>query len=274
MVLSADYSHFSVSDRMIFFRTMIQTIETVETVHASVARQQKNALPIAEVRNHRSDHVRSVIAERGLLRPLDVLLIGATGTGKSSTLNAIFGDAVSKIGDGVDPETQSITAYTVHDYLRIHDSAGLGDGLEADTRHARAITEKLLARCPSPLDSYGFIDLALVILDGGSRDLGTAFRLLESVVLKAISPNRVVVAINQADMAMKGRCWNQILCRPEIELVEFLAEKATSVQRRIKESTGLHVKQPVCYSASNNWNLDRLVDHIIEHIPSSKRTLP
>lgn len=224
----------------------------------------------ADVRNHRSDHIRTVIAERGLLYPLDVLLVGATGTGKSSTLNAIFGDSVSKVGDGVDPETQSISAYMVHDYLRIHDSAGLGDGLEADAKHARAITEKLLQQCNG---GYGFIDLALVILDGGSRDLGTALRLLESVVVKAISPDRVIVAINQADMAMKGRYWNQSLCRPENELLDFLAEKADSVQRRIKESTGFQIKQPVCYSASNNWNLNRLVDHIVEHIPCSRRTI-
>lgn len=212
----------------------------------------KSISPASGVRNHRSDYIRSVIHERRLLCPLDILLVGATGTGKSSTLNAIFGEVVSKVGDGVDPETQTITAYKIHDYLRIHDSAGLGDGLEADARHARNITEKLLQRCATPLEGYNFIDLSLIILDGGSRDLGTAFRLLESVVLKAISADRVIVAINQADMAMKGRGWNEALRRPDRELADFLAEKAVSVQRRIRESTGLHIRQPVFYSASHN----------------------
>ena len=235
--------------------------------------ERESVFSTGGVKNHRSDHIRSAISERGLLYPLDVLLVGATGTGKSSTLNAIFGEAVSKVGDGVDPETQIISAYKVHDYLRIHDSAGLGDGLEADARHARAITEKLMSRCQEPHSSYGFIDLALVILDGGSRDLGTAFRLLESVVVKSISPDRIVVAINQADIAMKGRGWNKRLCCPERDLMDFLTEKATSVQRRIKESTGLHIKLPICYSARFGWNLDGLVDQVIENIPNSRRVI-
>ena len=126
------------------------------------------------IRHYQGDRIRSIIIERGLLRPIDVLLVGATGTGKSSTLNAIFGDAVCKVGDGVDPQTQDVSDYLVHDYLRIHDSAGLGDGVAADTRHAQNITEALLRRVGGDKDfkNNGFMDLVLVILDGGSRDLG------------------------------------------------------------------------------------------------------
>lgn len=219
------------------------------------------------------ERFKTILAERELLQPLDVLLIGATGVGKSSTLNAIFGDAVAKVGDGVDPETQHISAYLVHDDLRIHDSAGLGDGAEADVRHVSTIREMLRRKCAKPYGAFGFIDLVLVILDGGSRDLGTTYRLLESVVLEEISPDRVVVAINQADMAMKGRYWNKSLGHPEQELADLLSEKATSVRRRIRESTGINIQQPVCYSASYNWNIDRLMDHIVEHIPHARRVI-
>ena len=77
------------------------------------------------MKNDRYDDLVDKISNRKLLMPLDVLLVGGTGTGKSSTLNALFGSNLAKVGDGVDPETQVISSYSLHNYLRIHDSAGL-----------------------------------------------------------------------------------------------------------------------------------------------------
>lgn len=111
----------------------------------------------------------------------------------------------------------------------------------------------------------------MVLMDGGSRDLGTAFSLLEKVVLKAIEPDRVIVAINQADIAMKGRHWNCHTNQPEVELLSFLEEKALSVQRRIRESTGLDISKPVYYSALYGYNMNELMSHIIRHLPRSRR---
>lgn len=215
--------------------------------------------------------IRTRMSAYGLLRPLDVLLVGGTGTGKSSTINAVFGGSVARVGDGVDPETQIITGYKLHEYLRFHDSAGLGDGKVADAAHAKNIMEMLYRRLTGEHNKYALIDLALVILDGGSRDLGTAFRLLETVVLKSIEPERVIVAINQADMAMKGRHWNGIVRKPDLELQQFLDEKVLSVQRRVKEATGLSIRRPVYYSALHGYNVDALMEHIVDHIPVSRR---
>ena len=85
----------------------------------------------------------------------------------------------------------------------LFDSPGLGDGKEADRRHAKGITDKL-----QETDSAGnlLIDLVLVILDGGSRDLGTSYELIEKVIISNLGENtdRLLIAINQADMAMKA----------------------------------------------------------------------
>jgi len=213
--------------------------------------------------------IESAISARNLLVPLDVLLLGATGVGKSSTLNALFANKVAKVGTGVDPETQHITDYRLNDYLRFHDSAGLGDGKAADCHHAKNIIGELLTTCNQGKDRY--IDLVVVILDGGSRDLGTTFRLLEEVVLKNIEPERIIIGINQADMAMKRQHWNQDLKRPDPTLLRFLDEKAKSIAKRLKDSTGLTVAEPVYYSAEFNYNMDKFMDHFIQHIPSSRR---
>ncbi|MGL5983217.1 MAG: GTPase family protein, partial [Cetobacterium sp.] len=104
---------------------------------------------------------------------INIMITGATGVGKSSTINALFEVEVAKVGTSVDPETMNITKYEL-DNLILWDTPGLGDGKEADNRHAKNIINKL-----AEVDSEGnaLIDLVLVILDAGSRDLGTSYEL-------------------------------------------------------------------------------------------------
>ena len=63
------------------------------------------------MKNYRIDAIRDTLRSRSLLFPLDMVLVGATGVGKSSTINALFGEDVAVVGTGVDPETQYIQHY-------------------------------------------------------------------------------------------------------------------------------------------------------------------
>ena len=208
---------------------------------------------------------------------VNLMITGATGCGKSSTINALFDMEVAKVGIGVDPETMSIEKYEL-DNLILWDSPGLGDGKEKDVAHAKAIIKKL-----NELDENGdpVIDLVLVILDGSSRDLGTSYELINKVIIPNIGENakeRVLIAINQADVAMKGRYWNHAKNQPEEKLVAFLEEKAASVRRRVKEATGVDI-EPIYYSAGYKeegeeqrpWNLSKLLYFIVKNTPSEKR---
>ena len=53
------------------------------------------------------------------VRPLDIMITGITGAGKSTTLNAFFQKTVAIVGDGVDPETMELDAYALNNYFRI-----------------------------------------------------------------------------------------------------------------------------------------------------------
>ena len=206
-------------------------------------------------------------------RPLDVMVTGVTGAGKSTTLNAFFQKYVAKVGDGVDPETMEFGAYSLNDALRLWDTPGLGDGVWRDQEHKRKIIDLLNKKYILDQQLYGFIDLALIILDGACRDLGTTFHLLNDIIVPNIQPNRIIVVINQADLAMKGRHWQSGKCLPDETLFAFLQEQAISVQQRVKEATGVTIRRPVFYSAEYGFNIREVFDMIVELMPIRRRPL-
>lgn len=210
------------------------------------------------------------IRERALALPLDVLLVGATGAGKSSTINALASTYLAAVGEGVDPETRSLASYSLSSLLRLHDSPGLGESPAADARHARSLRQVLMQPGNAGSD-LALIDVVLVVLDGSSRDLGTPLQVLEQAVLPVMPAAQVVLAINQADRALKGRHWDEEGNRPKAELDRRLEEMAASVQRRLRLSTGQEIARPVCYSAARRHNLAALMDRIIDSIPEQRR---
>ena len=209
---------------------------------------------------------------------VNILITGATGSGKSSTINALFNTEKAKVGQGVDPETMDIVKYEL-DNIVLYDSPGLGDGKEADNRHAKNIINKLYEK-----DSDGnlLIDLVLVILDGSTRDLGTSFDLINNVIIPNLGEDksRLLVAINQADMSMKGKGWDCEQNKPSPELIKFLDEKVASTRRRIKEATGVDI-EPIYYVAGYKdgvqkqrpYNLSKLFAFILRHTKQEKRAV-
>lgn len=211
-------------------------------------------------------------------KKVNLLLAGATGSGKSSTINALFNMEVAKVGVGVDPETDSIKRYVL-DNLTIWDTPGFGDGFEADEKSRRMLVQKL-----SELDENGdpLIDLVLIVLDASSKDLGTSYDLINSVIDPCLgweTKGRVLIGLNQADVAMKGKHWDAEKNVPDEVLLDFLKKKADSVKRRIAEQTGISVR-PVYYCAGYTeegggqcrpYNLTKLLYYIVKSIPKQKR---
>lgn len=228
------------------------------------------------------DEASKNIVMRNLARlkttKVTILITGATGCGKSSTINALFNSNNAKVGQGVNPETMDIAKYELNNII-LFDSPGLGDGKEADSRHSKNIIAKLNEK---DKDGNLLIDLVLVILDGSTRDLGTSFELINNVIIPNLGgdKNRLLVAINQADLAMKGRYWDGDKNRPEPELIKFLNEKVESTKKRIKEATSVDI-EPIYYSAGYKngteeqrpFNLSKLLAFIIRHTKQEKRAV-
>jgi predicted GTPase len=223
-----------------------------------------------EYRNYRIADIQKNIR----YYPLDVMLVGATGVGKSSTVNSLLKDERARIGYSVDPETVEIQDYMLNDYIRLWDTPGVGDNPEKDRIYFKKI-EKFLNRKVGTDEGEAterkvyLIDLVVVLIDGSNRDNGTIIKLLNEVILKNITANRVLIAVNQADIAMKGRHW--LDGNPDVTLDAFLQKKIISIQKRLNESTKKHFKKPIFYSAKNNFNVYSLLDCIIDNVHFTKR---
>lgn len=207
------------------------------------------------------------------IRPLDVMVVGSTGAGKSATLNAIFQKTVAKVGNGADPETMETGAYELNNLFRLWDTPGLGDGVVIDQSHKKKMIDLLHKTYFRDGAEYGFIDIVLVIIEGANRDMGTTYEILNEVIVPNIQNDRIFVVINQADVAMKGRHWNSAARMPDAQLIAFLEEQANSIQTRIREATGISIMKPVYYSAEYEWNVKRVFDFIIDHMPVQRREI-
>lgn len=208
---------------------------------------------------------------------INIMLVGSTGSGKSSTVNALFDMSVAKVGKGVDPETRHITEFEL-DNLTVWDTPGLGDGVEKDQEIADEILLKLQERDD---DGNQLIDLVVMVMDASSKDLGNYYSIINDVLIPEFGEHagkKIIIALNQSDIAMKGNHWDSEKNEPDEVLSSFLKKKAASVRDRIKENTGLDLK-PVCYCAGYSeqgvqrkpYNLTKLLYSIIKAAPKVKR---
>jgi hypothetical protein len=162
--------------------------------------------------------------------------------------------------------------------LIIWDTPGLGDTVENDKAHFAQIVGKL---SETNEDGKLLIDLVLVVLDAGSKDMAVPYELINSTLIPNLgkyNENRILIVLNRSDMAMCGRHWDRERNAPDLALEAFLAEKAESVKRRVRNETGVAV-EPVYYCAGYTdgeekqkpWNLSKLLFYVLMDLPPEKR---
>ena len=142
-----------------------------------------------------------------------------------------------------------------------------------DQLHKKKMIDLLYKTYECNNQTYGFIDMCLIIVEGANRDMGTTYTLLNDVIVPNIQKDRILVAINQSDIAMKGRHWDNYEKKPDEVLQNYLEEQAMSIKRRVREATGVDIIKPICYSAEYEWNVTALYDLIIDHMPKERRRI-
>lgn len=214
--------------------------------------------------------------------PLNILLMGGTGVGKSSTINAIYGENKVKIGSGASPQTQEIQECQISKNITFYDSPGLGEGSEKDKQHMEKI-HKLLTDTDE--NGNAKIDLVLVITDASVKGLGQEYETIKYLLKTLGDSKRILIGLNKCDCAPDGRYFDRENNKLGKKQEQFLQEKVADLQARIKADTGLSLMGDdiVCYSAGyydeetqtqdKPYNIVQLEKMILSKIPKQKRVV-
>lgn len=196
-------------------------------------------------------------------RPPTVAVVGASGTGKSSTLNALFGQRlpVSHSVRG----TVAFTQFKLHAHPRdplfrplpfvFMDAPGLGEDLRKDPEYLEAY-DKHLPEC----------DLILWIVSARNRALALDQQFLQRF---GTFSERIILGINQVDIVHPNN-WDARtnLPSPEQEaIIDTIVE-----DRRQRLSTIVNRElMTVAYSAEKRWRLVELLNAVMSACASERR---
>jgi len=200
-----------------------------------------------------------------LKRAPRIALLGETGVGKSSTLNALF-NAGAPI-DHIRPCTVEATEYSVvtevegsHGPIRVFDMPGLGQDLKSDEAFKKEYA-RILPTC----------DVALWILDGHTRTLSQTQAALGGVVSSAMSGlDRLVIGINKID-AIEPKEWNIRTNRPSARQQKSIKARKDDIKKRLGEVIGVDEERIIPFSARKNYHLAELLNALMDACPKERR---
>jgi predicted GTPase len=196
-------------------------------------------------------------------RPPTIGLIGVSGTGKSSTINALFGtelpvsDVVACTKEFRDTDMSAVVtegeAKGHRASLRVVDAPGLGEDVARDPDYL-AMYHEHLPKC----------DVILWVLTARNRAIA-----LDQIYLEKLDKfhERIVFGINQVDL-VEPVDWERTNLPSKTQLLNI--ETIVGDRKEKLESViGREIKI-IPYSAKRYYNLPELFRNIIESCPSNR----
>ncbi len=239
-----------------------------------------NALPppLQNLVRSQIEKVRDVLLRA---RPPRFAIIGRRGAGKSSLINAIYGNYVAEVGD-----VKSTTSIgTWYDYnlekrkLSILDTRGVGDGSVSSDRGMTSedeVKKSLTKKCPDVLLFLCKADEVDARIDEDLQSLKT----IKSFVIEQHNYNPPIIGIiTQVDKLAPAQItdppYDDERKQKNInEAQNFLHKKMAAVFddviKVIPISAYIDFRDGIL-EYDRRWNIDTLIDYLIDHLPNNAK---
>ena len=220
----------------------------------------------SEEKNQVLDAINKEITEK----PFRVAVIGQSGVGKSTTLNAVFGlkNYTSNVAEGTTDIEEKIFEMRDGFSLSIYDMPGIGYDIDKDAEYEKMYA-KILPDC----------DVIVYIINAHSKDIGEDCRILRDVVLPVCNSNQIkdnlILAFNKIDTIGEmqnpsdpGLRWNVAENLPTEKLKKAIKIKLSDLtdklidEHLIGNADSIEPHQVVFYSAVYNYNLSEFLKAI------------
>ena len=204
-------------------------------------------------------------------RPPQIAIIGFTGVGKSSTLNALFNagrptsdvhactqEATSVLGN-IEPYTGS------KGIVEIYDMPGLGEDIDKDS-HFYNIYADILPKVDVIIWTFHASDRVMAPMQQALCQLKTMIGMGFT--------QKLLFAINKADTAAPGESdWNRKMNIPSMTQIENLHDTEEYIKEKISRVIPNWNGPIVSYSAKYRYHLDQLMTAMIEVMPKHRQWL-
>ena len=196
-------------------------------------------------------------------RPFRVAVIGQSGVGKSTTLNAVFGlsNYTSNIAEGTTEIQEKIFPMRNGFNLASYDMPGLNNDVDKDEEYEK-LYKQILPDC----------DVIIYNINAHSKDFGEDCRILKEIVLPICNTNEVrenlILAVNKIDTIGESinptdpeLKWNVVDNLPTEKLKSAIKIRLNDITDKLIDENLIGSKevltkeQLVFYSAVFNYNL-------------------